>query len=93
MLTTTFCEMLIDNIWPNITTGVLNSDGLSFLLNSQGGNGTSQAICGSSSGTIKNSETLTLVVGLVIMFILVVYSRLVTVHLTVNYSSNVLCPN
>ena len=35
------------------------------------------ATCGSSLGTIENSETLALVVGLVIMFILVIYSRLV----------------
>lgn len=88
--------MLSGNILPSITAGVifiLNFGGFSFLLNSQGGNGTSQAVCGSSLGTIKNSETLTLVVGLVIMFILVIYTRLVTVHLTVNYSIDVLCSN
>ena len=51
---------------------------------SQGGNSTSQALCGSSLGTIENSETLALVVGLIIMFILVIYSRLVTVHMTIH---------
>ena len=50
----------------------------SFLGNSQAGNGTSQGICGSSLAKIENSETLTLVIGLAIMFVLVIYSRLVT---------------
>lgn len=60
-------------------------------MNSQGGNSTNQAICGSSLGTIENSETLALVVGLAIMFILVIYSRLVMVHLlpVVNNSKDV----
>ena len=85
------CEMLSDKVWSNVTTGVifvLNSAGSSFLGNSQGGNST-QATCGSSLGTIENSETLSLVVGLVIMFILVIYSRLARVHLTVNHSNDV----
>lgn len=60
---------------------------------SQGGNSTSQALCGSSLGTIENSETLALVVGLAIMFILVIYSRLVTVHLPMNHSNEVQCMN
>ena len=47
-------------------------------MNSQGGNSTNQEICGSSLGTVENSETVALVVGLAIMFILVIYSRLVT---------------
>ena len=66
----------------------MNSAGLLFLGNSQGANST-QAICGSSLGMIENSETLSLVVGLVIMFILVIYSRLARVHLTVNHSNDV----
>ena len=32
-------------------------------------------ICGSSLGTIENSETVALVVGLLVMFILVIYAR------------------
>lgn len=44
----------------------------------------SQGRCGSSIGTIENSETLALVVGLAIMFILVIYARLVTLHLTMH---------
>ena len=48
-----------------------------FSVSSQGGNNTSPGICGSSLGTIENSQTLVLVVGLAIMFILVIYSRLV----------------
>ncbi|XP_058963301.2 probable serine incorporator [Pocillopora verrucosa] len=48
-------------------------------VQSQGGNSTSEEICGSSIGTIENSETLALVVGLVIMFVLVIYSSLRTV--------------
>ena len=40
------------------------------ILHSQG-----KEICGSSLGTIENSETVALVVGLLVMFILVVYSR------------------
>ncbi|KAJ7365805.1 Serine incorporator 3 [Desmophyllum pertusum] len=43
------------------------------------GNSTNQAICGSSLGTVENSETIALVVGLAIMFILVIYSSLRTV--------------
>ena len=50
----------------------------SLLVQSQGGNSTSEEICGSSIGTIENSETLALVVGLVIMFVLVIYSRSVS---------------
>lgn len=48
-------------------------------VSSQGGNNTSPGICGSSLGTIENSQTLVLVVGLAIMFILVIYSSLRTV--------------
>ena len=49
---------------------------LFFLVNSQGaGNSTSQEICGSPLTTIENSETVAMVVGLAIMFILVIYSR------------------
>lgn len=48
-------------------------------VQSQGGNSTSEEICGSSIGTIENSETLALVVGLVIMVVLVIYSSLRTV--------------
>lgn len=48
-------------------------------VNSQAGNSTSQGLCGSPLGTIENSETLALVVGLAIMFILVIYSSLRTV--------------
>ena len=47
-------------------------------MKSQGGNSTNQAICGTLIGTVENSETLALVVGLIIMFVLVIYSRLVT---------------
>ena len=62
-------------------------------MNSQGGNSTSQSLCGSSLGTIEHSETLALVVGLAIMFILVIYSRLVTIHMTINHSNEVRCMN
>ena len=50
---------------------------LVFLLLPQGSNGTNQEICGSPLATVENSETTALVVGLAIMFILVIYSRLV----------------
>lgn len=38
-----------------------------------------EEICGSSLGTIKNSETVALVVGLLVMFILVIYASIRTV--------------
>ena len=38
-------------------------------------------ICGSSLGTIENSETVALVVGLLVMFILVIYARSVIILL------------
>ena len=40
------------------------------IPHSQGGE-----ICGSSLGTIENSEKVALVVGLLVMFILVIYAR------------------
>lgn len=52
------------------------ANGPTDKVQSQGGNSTSQEICVSSIGTIENSETLALVVGLAIMFVLVVYSSL-----------------
>ncbi|KAL9986902.1 hypothetical protein ACROYT_G001115 [Oculina patagonica] len=61
-----------------LTLSALSNEPLDEV-NSQGGNSTTQEICGSSLGTIENSETLALVVGLVIMFILVIYSSLRTV--------------
>ena len=57
----------------------------SLLVQSQGGNSTIEEICGSSIGTIENSETLALVVGLVIMFVLVIYSRSVSAASVVIY--------
>lgn len=53
---------------------------LSALANKpldEGGNG--QELCGSSLAKIENSETLTLVIGLAIMFVLVIFSSLRTV--------------
>lgn len=41
-----------------------------------------EEICGSSLGTIENSETVALVVGLLVMFILVIYARSVILPFT-----------
>lgn len=41
-----------------------------------------EEICGSSLGTIENSETVALVVGLIVMFILVIYARSVILPFT-----------
>ena len=50
--------------------------------NSPGGDSTSQEIFGSSLTKIENSETVALVVGLVVMFILVIYARSVMLPFT-----------
>ncbi|XP_068694453.1 probable serine incorporator [Montipora foliosa] len=51
----------------------------SYLTLSALANKPQNEACGSSLGTIENSETLALVVGLAIMFILVIYSSIRTV--------------